>query len=328
MKTKLETAKKGFVLIVVLGMVMMLTVLLLGFSHKARTNLTVADDFMKSEQAINCARAGLNIAIAAVRNSPDTQKNEKLKDFFSRENVFSIGEGSCTVSIKSENAKLNVNMLIDKKGKPDRTRIDQMLRLIDLLKRRQSEHLSIGYGLVPAIMDWIDKDNNVTYLPFVKYENSGAESEFYSRLDNPYKCKNAPLDTTRELLLVKGISPEVFESLNDHITVYGDGRININNASAIVIQSLSEEIDPLLAKMIIDRQKLGYVDDIADLQQVPGMTRGIYSKIRSWLSAGSREKYYQVESLGKMDHVSRLVKATIKRDSDTKKVEVILYEEL
>ncbi len=47
-KAKQKKPKKAFVLIVVLGMVMMLTVLLLGFSRKTQRNLTAADDFLKS----------------------------------------------------------------------------------------------------------------------------------------------------------------------------------------------------------------------------------------------------------------------------------------
>jgi general secretion pathway protein K len=328
MKSKQDTIEKGFVLIVVLGMVMMLTVLLLGFSHKARTNLTVVDDFMKSEQAINCARAGLNIAIAAVRNSHDTQKNEKLEDLFLKENTFSIGEGGCSVIIKSENAKLNVNMLIDKNGKPDRTRIEQMLRLIELIKLEHGEHLGIGYRLVPAIMDWIDNDNEVTYLPFVKYANSGAESGFYNQLDNPYKCKNAPLDTTEELLLVKGITPEIFELLQDHVTVYSDGKININCASKPVIQSLSERIDPVLAQMIMDQQKFDPVNDITDLREIPGMTESVYGKIKKLVTAGTAGQYYHVQSRGTVGQINRTVTAIIKRDTGTKNIEVLVYKEL
>ncbi len=37
----------------------------------------------------------------------------------------------------------------------------------------------------------------------------GAESDFYSSLKPPYQCKNGPLETTEELLLVKGVTPQV-----------------------------------------------------------------------------------------------------------------------
>jgi len=49
--------RSGFVVVVVLCMVMMLSVLLLGFNYKSRTNLNVVDGVRKSEQALNCARS-------------------------------------------------------------------------------------------------------------------------------------------------------------------------------------------------------------------------------------------------------------------------------
>ena len=70
-----QSKQDGFVVIVVLCMVMMLSVLLLGFHYKARMGLRCVDDFRQSEQARQCARAGLNIAIAAFRGSTDSPAN-------------------------------------------------------------------------------------------------------------------------------------------------------------------------------------------------------------------------------------------------------------
>ena len=53
--------RSGFVVVVVLCMIMLLSVLLLGFNHKSRANLNVVDGVRKSEQARKCSRAGLNI---------------------------------------------------------------------------------------------------------------------------------------------------------------------------------------------------------------------------------------------------------------------------
>ncbi len=79
--------------------------------------------------------------------------------------------------------KLNVNLLKDKDGKPNRARIDQLLRLIDLLNRQEPGLSHIGYGFVPAIIDWTDTDDEVVCLPFVKNENLGAESDYYAGLN-------------------------------------------------------------------------------------------------------------------------------------------------
>jgi DNA uptake protein ComE-like DNA-binding protein len=52
-----------------------------------------------------------------------------------------------------------------------------------------------------AIIDWRDSDQNVTL--------GGAESEFYMTMPDPYQCKNAPFETVEELLLVRGMLPEL-----------------------------------------------------------------------------------------------------------------------
>ena len=49
--------------------------------------------------------------------------------------------------------------------------------------------------VAPAIVDWRDPDSTLTV--------GGAESEYYLLLAEPYECKNAPLETVEELLLVR-----------------------------------------------------------------------------------------------------------------------------
>ena len=309
-------------------MVMMLSVLLLGFNYKSRVNLRAVDGVRKSEQALNCARAGLNIAIAIVRDTNDIYKDNTLLDLLSGEKTFAVGDGECSITFTEESGKLNVNLLKDKGGRVDQTRTEQLLRLIDLLNREKTGHSHIGYSLLPSIIDWTDSDDQVTCLPFIQQENLGAESSYYSKLQTPYRCKNAPLDTTEELLLVKGITQEVFNRIYDCVTVYGDGKININSASRQVIECLSEKMDAVLAEMIIDRREFKPFDSITELRDVPGMTDSIYYTIRKTATIGSTDQYYHVISQGNIDRLSRATVAILERNMKTKNVEVVLYKEL
>jgi general secretion pathway protein K len=324
---RIKKERSGFIVVVVLCMIICMAVLLLGFNYQSRFNLRVVDNFQKSTNALNCARAGLNIAIAAIKDTRETNTRKTRPNLLSEENTFEIGEGNCSVTITEENAKLNVNLLKNKNNKPNRTKIDQLLRLIDLLNREQAGHSHIGYGLVPAIIDWTDSDDKVTHLPFIKHENSGAESDYYGNLETPYKCKNASLDTTEELLLVKGISQDVFERMRDYVTVYGDGKININCASKRVIESLSEKMDPALAQMIINRRKFKPFDSIVKLRDVPGMTDGIYNTIRKTVTVSPTDQYYHVTSRGSVGHRNCTVVAILRKNMKTKNVEVVLYKE-
>jgi general secretion pathway protein K len=322
-----KTERSGFVVVVVLCMVILMSVLLLGFNRGARACLYAADNAVKTTQTLNYARSGLNIAIAAVRDTPDIYANKTLANLLSGKCV-DVGGGNCSVTVTEESGKLNLNLLKNKDGTLNQTRIDQVLRLIDLLNQEQAGRLRIDYGLVPAIIDWTDSDDQVTCLPFIKNQNLGAESAYYDTLTPPYKCKNAPLDATEELLLVKGVTPDVFALIHDYITVYGDGEININCAPKHIIESLSEKMDPALAQLIIDRRKIKPFETITELQDVPGMTASIYNAIKNAATVRSTAQYYQVVSRGNAGQLGSTIVALLKRDTEIKTIEVVSYKEI
>ena len=52
-----------------------------------------------------------------------------------------------------------------------------------------------------AILDWIDPND--------PKRASGAKESYYSALSPPYHCKNGPLDSLEEMLLIKGVTPQL-----------------------------------------------------------------------------------------------------------------------
>jgi general secretion pathway protein K len=113
--------------------------------------------------------------------------------------------------------------------------------------------------LVNSILDWIDPDQNVRI--------QGAESEAYQSFipNHPYSAKDGPIDDLSELLMIKGVTPDLYfggsatnyqqrnfragrfgqnvpqgptysVGLTNLFTPLSDGKININTASAEVLQ--------------------------------------------------------------------------------------------
>lgn len=324
---EIKTRRNGFVLVVVLCTVIMLAGMLFAFNTKSRMTLRAIDDFEKSQRALNCARAGLNVAISAIADTAGVDTSKPLSVFGSEQSVFDVAGGTCSLTIVEESGKLNVNLLRNENGDLNRARIDQLLRLIDLLNRENFDHSYISYSIVPAIIDWIDDDDQVTYLPFIKHENSGAESSYYGQLTPPYTCKNRPCDTTEELLLVKGVTMEVLNQMRDYVTVYGDGKININYAPKRVIESLSEKMDTTLAQVIIDRRQLKLFDSITELREIPGMTDDVYSTLAKTAAADHANQYFYVTSNGKVDHLDATITAMLGKNVKAKSIELVLYKE-
>ena len=61
--------------------------------------------------------------------------------------------------------------------------------------------------IADAILDWLDKD-------FDDVRDYGAESSYYESLSPGYQCKNGPMDSLDELLLVRGVTPQLLFGLD------------------------------------------------------------------------------------------------------------------
>jgi general secretion pathway protein K len=320
--------QNGFILIVVLGAVLALSALLFGFSQTTHRSLAAADSLYRTEQLRSGAWGGLQIALAAARDANDPYQDPRFAKLLTSENRFAIGDANCSVTMSEENGLLNINRLKNTDGQLDRRRIDQFLRLIDLLNREQGQTQRIGYGIVPAIIDWTDTDDEVTCLAFVGQENMGAESDYYEMQNPPGSCRNGPMATVDELLEVKGMTPESWRRLRPFLTCVGDGKININAAPQLVIESLSERMDAALAQMIVRQRKLKPFASTADLKNVPGMTDNLYQSIKDAVTVNPAERYYRVTVQGSAAQRQCTIEATIRRNTQAGSVDILLYREL
>jgi len=323
-----KTDPSGFILIVVLGAVLTLSALLFGFHHTVRMKWGTVQSFYRTEQAWNCARAGLNVAVAAISETDDPLRDSRLSKLAAGESNIPVADGTCSITIVEENGFLNVNCLKRKSGQLDRTRIDQLLRLIDLSNRQKTGGVRIDYGIVPAIIDWIDPDSDVTYLPFVQYDNVGAEDDYYRTLNPPCRCRNDAVNTVDDLLMVKGMTPETLDRLRESLTTFGDGKVNINAAPKLVLECLSEQMSPALVQMILKRRTLKPFANIAELKDVPGMTDNVYQAIKETITTGQADRYYRVTSRGTVDDLSITVQAVLQRNMQAGTVDIIQYREL
>ena len=112
--------------------------------------------------------------------------------------------------------------------------------------------------LAASIVDWRDKDSQLS-IPL-----GSAEDSYYRGLAYPYEAKDSEFESLDELLLVKGMTPEIFERLRDYVTVSSSGRVNINTASSPVLLALGLEediADKIIRYRSADDGILGSEDD-------------------------------------------------------------------
>ena len=336
-----KNEKSGMVFVATLLLIMVLAVIILEFNHESRIKLHLADNFHNTVKALSCAEAGVEISMAILRQNDNILADKKLVSFVSGMVQIPVDGGYCTLSIADESGKININALRASSGQLVRSRIDQMLRLIDLLNDQFEEHSPISYALIPAIIDWVDLDDDVTTLSFVRGENSGAENDYYQDLQDSYPCKNAPFDVLGELLSVRGMTKEIFhgragkesegikptDGIKRFLTVYGDAKININEASPMVIQSLSEKIDSALAQNIVEQRRRSPYENVRQLQEISGMTPEIYGAIRGLITVRPTNRYHTVTITGVSGQFIRKIQIVVTKDRDTSQVRAIWRRE-
>jgi general secretion pathway protein K len=326
-RTRPVQKRDGFILLVVLGVVLVLCVLLFGFCQTTRTSLAKAESFYRTEQAWNAAWGGLQITIATIRDVNAVSANRQSAKLLTSENTFAISDANCAVAVTEENGLLNVNRLKGADGQLDRRHIDQFLRLIDVVNHEQKDSPPIEYGLVPAVIDWVDSDDEITCLPFVQRDNMGAENTDYQGSTPARSCRNRPVDSVDELLGVRGMTPESFERLRPYLTCGGDGKIDINAAPKAILQSLSEQIDAPLAEMIVQQRKLGPFKTLAELGRIPGMTDNICRAIQSLITVNPGERFYRVRAQGNAQDRRCTIEAEVRRNTQAGTVDILQYRE-
>ncbi|NLE64330.1 MAG: general secretion pathway protein GspK, partial [Elusimicrobia bacterium] len=93
-------------------------------------------------------------------------------------------------------------------------------------------------------------DNIVDWRDYGKRQQEGFFSdEYYSQLEHPYEMKETPFERIDELLLVKGITKGIYDALRPFVTVWGDGRVNINTVPGVVLQAFG--LDPEVVEKIL-----------------------------------------------------------------------------
>ncbi|HEY4103203.1 MAG TPA: type II secretion system protein GspK [Polyangiaceae bacterium] len=108
-------------------------------------------------------------------------------------------------------------------------------------------------AICSAIIDWVDPDQDQALCDptSTTAQQTASEDSFYQLLKKPYLRKNAAFDSLEELHRVRGISDDFWSTFVDPdpdnpdkrvITVWGQGKINVNTANpqtllAIVCQA-------------------------------------------------------------------------------------------
>jgi len=241
-------SESGLALIMVLWILTVLSVIALSFAFMARTEVYSTIAFRDGIEKKLIAEAGIERGImelfyrSANKNQVSAIEGSEVIRIDGRQNEGEIAEDKYSFSIADESGKININALTDANG----IILNNLMVNVGI----PGETANI---IMDSVLDWKDEDN--------LRRLNGAEDSYYESLPVPYKAKNGNFDTLEELLLVRGVTPEILFGDGSHpglinfLTVYPKGSaINLNAASKEVIAALPNMTSSMADKIVEFRE--------------------------------------------------------------------------
>lgn len=224
MKQKFKK-NKGFILIFVLGFVLAFTLLVLFFNYQTTKYINSFLNYLENKEMEDMGEIGLGIVGKIIEK--DKNNYDWIKETWTLERNFTIGDYNLSILINDENNKINLNKIIERQGKLNQ-------KLLGILKNLFVVCQYPSF-LIDCFLDWIDEDS----IPRV----SGAEDIYYKSIGLNLP-PNRPIYDLKELILIKGFNDEILygnqekKGLINFVTIYSDDKININTCEREMIMAM------------------------------------------------------------------------------------------
>jgi len=248
--------RRGVVLLAVLVVVVLLSLAAYKYSDYMMSEYHAADSSIRAAQARAFADSGVIYTAASLADTTNTTLSSNPYDNAStfqdilvpssdskaRPGRFSIvslrrpedianGGQAFRFGVTDEASKINLNAILQL----DNGKGDIAYKMLMALPNMTDE-------VANAIVDWLDPDDTA--------RQNGAETETYSSLTPSYQTKNGPLDSLEELLLVRGVTPQLLfgndrnrNGVLDPGEDDGTGQVNLGWAAYLTVYSREPNVD-------------------------------------------------------------------------------------
>ena len=246
MKHDRMSNNSGMILVLALWAMGLLSVFAIYLGIHARQRMILLSRLETRDNLHLSAKSGIGKAISFINTKNNDRSAWDSLDFkvalMNNPEIFSdidLGNFRCEISydffdksfheIKKrygmidEESKININIV-------GRNEISRLLQVVIGLNDEEAE------GLALSIIDWREEGGSVLEGFF--------SDNYYDNLRDPYPPKDGDFESIDELLFVEGINQNILDRLRWFVTIYGDGRVNVNTASwhALVALGFDEDV--------------------------------------------------------------------------------------
>jgi general secretion pathway protein K len=273
-----EVSEKGFALVVVIVIMLLVSFLASQLILNVRTELQVAFNSKARSTGLALAGAGVNLGIFRILDKPLHYINEEYESFHEGyEYSDFLPSGRVTYTVVNESGKMDLN-------KMNETLLEIFLEYMEVEIDDQSV-------ILDSLNDWRDSDD--------LHRLNGAEQEYYEALDDPYIPRNGRIQDPAEFFLIHGTDKlrKKFKA-SDAFTVHNKSRkINFNSLTPFMLDFLVEGDEEKKIAYRDAKQELGTLN-ASQARIVLGDER--FERCTSFLTYSSaNNKYYTILAQGK-----------------------------
>lgn len=310
-------SNKGMALLLAVTVMSLLVAVTVEFNKNMRQELVGSFTVKDNSQLGAILKSGYNLAEAVLFQDKQDNKYDSGYDRWAQlesSNLATLfGRGNLELIIRDLTGKLQLNSLGAASSAGDNGReILTKLLLNGEFGDLSADDVSL---IVDAITDWVDADDDPKGF-------EETESSFYQSLDPAYTSKNGPFEFIEELLLVRGITRDLYfgtgeyKGLRDYVTVYGDdGKININNAPVEILQAMDENMaEDLVQEMVVFREDEGNKELLENATWYSQHVSGDLNFDADMVTTESN--YFDITAVARHVEMERILYAVVKRDSD------------
>lgn len=240
--------ERGVALITAMLITAMATMLAANLAWDNALDVRRSMVLMNRDQAIQVALGAESWVTNILRQDLEDSQTDHLGEIWATELPgLPIEGGEVFGAIADLQGRFNINNLVDENGAVVEDSVEQFRRLLNTL--------GIDPRFAGIAADWLDSDIDAAFP-------DGAEDSIYTGMLPPYRTANQTLSSISELAALEGMDKATFDALAQHITALpGRTNINVNTATAAVLQSLGENLSPAdVEGLIAEREAGGFAD--------------------------------------------------------------------
>ena len=284
--------RRGSALLIVLWAVGVMAAAVLGLAEFADRGFSEEASRGKDFHARMLAESGL-----AIGSHPQIGRHSHLLHQ-------TLVDGNVDVRLASEQARLNINGVL-RGGE----RLDVLLRLFSEWGMKDQE----AHRLADVLADWVN--------PAGPKRLNGAEADDYARMGMPGLPPNRPFPSVEEMEMVPGIEElaKVRPDWKEYFTVFGDGKLDLNEAPAALIEAVcgvgsvaAEEFVSQRDGVGRDSQGVAYTDLAAALAAL-GLSGADAQAVEGQVTLSS--PYRRIVSVGSVGSYRHVAEAVVKLDA-------------